>query len=222
MKSLASDFRLVFVDGPWFCEMHDDLKSVYSHMGPCYRWGNWEANHSPIDETSAIGVIESVLMNAMDKDEGDGEWVGLLGFSQGAGLAFSILLENQLRLQKDLRATAYTGVYWRFGVIMAGRAPPFSLNPITQKDPHYKSLTQPSPTRSMTLVSDPFLTRLRTPTLHVHGLVDPGLELHRDLQEWFASPAHTWLVEWDGGHRIPFKSADVNKITEAIIEVANV
>ena len=221
-KSLASDFRLVFVDAPWPCEMHDDLKAVYSHMGPCYRWGNWKPDHAPIDESQAISEIERVLVNAMDKDEGDGEWVGLLGFSQGAGLSFSILLENQLRLQKDPRATAFTGVFWRFGVIMAGRAPPFSLNPITQKDHHYKNLTQPSPARNMALVSDPFLNRLRTPTLHVHGLQDVGLELHRDLQEWYASPADTWLVEWNGAHRIPFKSADVDEITEAILEVSRV
>ena len=222
IKSLASDFRLVFVDGPWLSEMHDDLLTVYSSHGPCYRWGNWLTTQSAIDESFAIKENERVLVEAMDKDEGDGEWVGLLGFSQGATLAFSILLENQLRLQGDPRATAFTGVYWQFGIIMAGRAPPYSLNPITQKDHQYKSLTQVSEGRDIAPVADPFLNRLRTPTLHVHGMQDPGLELHRDLQEWFASPEHTWLVEWEGAHRIPFKSADVKRTTEAILEVANV
>ena len=222
IKSLAHDFRLVFADGPWPSEMHEDLKPVYSHMGPCYRWANWKLHHPPIDDSSAIREIECALMKAMEKDEGEGEWVGLLGFSQGAAIAFSILLENQLRLQRDPWATAFAGVYWRFGVIMAGRAPPFSLNPITQKSHHYKSLTQLSQGREKASFSDPFLTRLRTPTLHVHGLRDGGLELHRDLLECFASPAHTRFVEWDGAHRIPFRSADVKKITEVILEVAKV
>lgn len=221
IKSLAHDFRLVFVDGPWLSEMHDDLKPVYSHMGPCYRWANWKPHHPPMDNSLAIKEIECALMDAMKRDEGEGEWVGLLGFSQGAALAFSILLENQLRLQRDPWATAFAGVNWRFGVIMAGRAPPFSLNPISQKNHHYKSFTQPSQGREQASFSDPSLTRLHTPSLHVHGLRDGGLELHRDLLGNFTSPAHTRLVEWDGAHRIPIRSADVKNITEAILEVAN-
>lgn len=79
---------------------------------------------------------------------------------------------------------------------MAGRAPPFSLNPITQKSQHYSSLMQLSQGCEKALFFDPFPTRLRTPTQHVHGLRDGGLELHRNLLEYFASPAHTRLVGW--------------------------
>ena len=222
ITSLSRDFRLVFADGPWPSEMHEDLKPVYSHMGPCYRWANWKLHHPPNNDCTAIGEIEDALTNAMDKDEGEGEWVGLLGFSQGAALAFSILLENQLRLQRDPSATAFAGVNWGFGIIMAGRAPPFSLNPITQNSHHYNSVTKPSHGRDKASFSDPFPHRLRTPTLHVHGMRDGGLELHRDLVGCFASPIHTRLVEWDGAHRIPFRGVDVEKIAEAILEVARI
>jgi len=111
IKSLAHDFRLVFADGPWLSEMHEDLMPVYSHIGPCYRWANWSLHRSPIDDSSAIREVECGLMKAMDKDEGEGEWVGFLGFGQGAALAFSILLENQLqlRLQRDPWAIAFAG-----------------------------------------------------------------------------------------------------------------
>ena len=220
LKSLAHNFRLVFVDGPWLSEMHDDLKPVYSHMGPCYRWANWKPHNTPMDN-SGIKEIECALMNAMKRGEGECEWVGLLGFSQGTALAFSILLENQLRPERDPWATAFAGANWRFGVIMAGRAPPFSLNPITQKNHHYKSFTQPLQGREQASFSDPSLTRLRTPTLHVHGLRDGGLELHRDLLENFILLAHTRLVEWDGAYRILIRSVDIKNITEAILEVAN-
>ena len=220
IKSLAGDFRLVFVDGPWPSEMHDDLKPVYTHMGPCYRWANWKPHHPRFDDSSPVREIECALVKAMDEDKGDGEWTGILGFSQGAALAFSILLENQLRLQRDGWATAFAGVFWRFGVIMAGRAPPFSLSPMTQNSHHYKSLAELPQGREEALSSDPFPDRLRTPTLHVHGTRDSGLELHRDLLKGFASTAQTMLVEWDGAHRIPIRSADVKRITEAILEVA--
>ena len=222
ITSLSHDFRLVFVDGPWPSEMHEDLQPVYSNMGPCYRWANWKLHHPPKDDSTAIREIEYTLTKAMDKDEGKGEWIGLLGFSQGAALAFSILLENQLRLQRDASATAFAGVYWRFGIIMAGRAPPFSLNPINQDTHHYNSVTQLSHGRGKASFSDRYPHRLRTPTLHVHGMRDGGLELHRELVRCFASRTHTRLVEWDGAHRIPFRSVDVEKITKAILEVARI
>ncbi|MDI1488094.1 MAG: hypothetical protein OHK93_007368 [Ramalina farinacea] len=221
IKSLEHDFRPVFADGPWLSEMHDDLKPVYSHMGPCYRWANWKPHHAPMNDASAIREIESALVKAMSEDEGQGEWVGLVGFSQGAALAFSILLENQLRLERDPSSPGFAGVHWQFGVIMAGRGPPFSMSPHTQLNHHFKSLTQLPQGRKKSLRSDPFATKLRTPTLHVHGLGDGGLELHRDLLKQSASPAHSMLVEWEGAHRIPFRSTDVNRITEAIREVAN-
>ena len=221
IQSLVHDFQFVFVDGPWLSDMHEDLKLVYSEMGPCYRWANWSQHHHPIDDSSAIKEVEGCLMKAMANDKGKGEWVGLLGFSQGAALAFSILLENQLRLQRDPWARAFTGVNWRFGVIMAGRAPPYSLSSITQKSQHYSSLTQASSGWKKALSSTSFPNRLRTPTLHIHGLQDVGIELHRDLLKYFTSLSHTKLIEWDGAHRIPYRSADAQETIEAMLEIAN-
>lgn len=56
----------------------------------------------------------------------------------------------------------------------------------------------------------------------MHGLGDPGLDLHRDLLRYFCDPASTVLVEWGAGHRIPFKSADVKLVTDGILNVAKV
>lgn len=220
IKSLAPHFRLVFADGPWLSEMHEDLKPVYSHMGPCRRWSRWLPHQPQLSESSAIKELEDSLMRVMDEDEGIGAWVGLLGFSQGAKLAFSILLENQLRVQNDRWGTAFTGVFWQFGIIMAGRALPFNLSYGRKDSQHYAGLTQISQDCGNSLGFGPFPDRLRTPTLHVHGLRDSGLSLHQTLLNSFTCADHTKLVEWDGAHRIPLKSADIKKITEAILEVA--
>ena len=62
--------------------------------------------------------------------------------------------------------------------------------------------------------------RLRLPTIHVHGLQDPGFHLHRRLVNDYCEPGSTTLIEWDGNHRIPLKKADVDKVVEAILDVA--
>lgn len=140
IKSLEPYFHLVFADGPYLSEMHEDLKLVYGGQGPCYRWSNWLPNHPPHDSDSAIEEIEYNLTKAMEADRGTGEWVGLLGFSQGAKLAVSILLENQLRLKQDPSATGFAGALWKFGIIMAGRAPPYSLSDRTLFNEYYSRL----------------------------------------------------------------------------------
>ena len=105
---------------------------------------------------------------------------------------------------------------------MAGRAPPFSLNPNDpQKRNHYRDLTRSnSPASDDESDSDPSLPTLHTPTLHVHGLQDGGLDQHRELLDRYTSPGQTRLIEWDGAHRIPIKSTDVRRVTEGIYDVA--
>lgn len=68
--------------------------------------------------------------------------------------------------------------------------------------------------------------QLGTPTLHVHGLKDPGLNLHRMmLERWCVRHADSdaiggaRLLEWDGEHRIAIKRRDVESIVEAICKM---
>lgn len=61
---------------------------------------------------------------------------------------------------------------------------------------------------------------LRLPTIHVHGLNDAGLHLHRDLMRKYCHPDAVTLVEWAGTHRVPLKKTDVDKICTEIYRVA--
>ena len=162
-----------------------------------------------------------------DRAGGRGEWVGLMGFSQGAKLAGSMLLEQQAR---EVHAAAtgegvgvgtcgVEGVRWRFGVLLAGRAPLARLNEEIQ---HSRALV------GTETISEGFgfvdeveeEAVLRTPTVHVHGMADPGLHLHRRLLEQYCEEGSTTLVEWDGAHRIPIKGKDVERVVNAIYDVA--
>jgi len=61
---------------------------------------------------------------------------------------------------------------------------------------------------------------LRLPTIHVHGLTDPGIHLHRRLLEQYCDPSSVTVIEWDGTHRVPIKKVDVEPIVNAILGVA--
>lgn len=238
IQALSPYFRLVFADGPFPSEMHPDLIPVYSAMGPCYRWAGWLPQHiaaGGTDGDSAVKKIQESLQQAMDSDPGTGEWVGLLGFSQGAKLAFSILLEDQQRRQESTSKTSFQdissflGVNWKFGVLLAGRGPPYALSHRTLTLPHYDAPGQASaalPVQPMSAAlqwnsPDPESV-LMTPTVHVHGLQDEGLPFHRLLLNHYVDPASAQLVEWDGNHRVPLRTVDVDAVTRAVVRMAKV
>lgn len=139
-----------------------------------------------------------------------GEWVGILGFSQGAKVAGSLLLRQQERSCR---------VRFRFAVLIAGRGPLVSLKPDGRVGPGLSDAGQ------IMGASSPWKGRrgehvLRLPTIHVHGIRDPGLEHHRQLLEQHSEEGSARLVEWDGGHRVPIKKKDVAAVVDEIRNVA--
>ncbi|KAF3349539.1 Sorting nexin mvp-1 [Verticillium dahliae VDG2] len=60
---------------------------------------------------------------------------------------------------------------------------------------------------------------LKLPTVHVHGLRDPGLEMHRVMMKSYCEEGTTRLVEWNGGHRVPIKQADVDAVVGEILSL---
>lgn len=231
IRHLQHSFRLVWVDAPFFCDPHPDVIHVYGSYAPFRRWLRWLPEHADIDEESCIDEIGYSIRMAMEDDDregGRGEWVGMVGFSQGAKLTASLLLEQQAREEKArAEGRKYLGVgpigipalNWRFGVLLAGRAPLTNLNPKILKT---KALV------SAANISEGFefidevdeVAMLRKPTVHVHGMADPGLQLHRKLLEEYCVEGSKTLVEWDGPHRVPIKSKDVERIAAAIYEIA--
>ena len=103
---------------------------------------------------------------------------------------------------------------------MAGRGPLVSLDPELVMTP---SLVDAAHVGSQVYISpDEKSTEhvLRLPTIHVHGLQDPGLELHKQLLEGYCEKESTSLIEWDGNHRVPIKAIVVARIVREIFAVA--
>ncbi|KAJ5534128.1 hypothetical protein N7527_000382 [Penicillium freii] len=197
---LADSFRLVFADAPFPFQPGPDVTPVYSDWGPFRAWlprpGIMELNVDRID-----GCI-SAAMRADDQAGATGQWAGLIGFSQGASLAASLLLRQQRHNESQ---TSSWGLEcsvknpspgYRFAVLFAGRGPLMDMGSFGDNTQFGSDL-------------------LRLPIIHVHGLQDPGIEMHRGLLHCCLK-SNTRLVDWDRNHRMPVTTKDVSAVVAEI------
>lgn len=220
--SLSSHFRLVFAEAPFlWSRPGPDVLSVYADWGPFRGWLGPLPGDKEEEEESAAGLthaeaarrIDACLDAAVAEDKAlgaTGPVVGLIGFSQGAKVAASLLLREQLRMRRG--PTTTSGYRLKFAVLMAGRAPLVALSPGFGMD---------APANALLGVPFEGGELLRLPTIHVHGTKDAGLEFHRELMHDWCEEGTTRLMEWDGDHRLPFKTKDVAALVELLLEVAS-
>ncbi|KAI1112851.1 serine hydrolase FSH [Nemania sp. NC0429] len=230
-RALEPRFRLAYAEAPYLSSAGPDVIAVYAAEGPFKRWLRWLPEHEKLDDAVMVRDIDTALREAMDADDAegaDGPWVGLLGFSQGAKLAMSLLFRQQQRLARrrgnegrQAQAGGDGDDGWKFAVALAGRAPLVNLEPGVFKS---SLLSEAS---DIGLVGTPDLMEMasgrhlvRLPSIHVHGLTDPGLHLHQEMLERYTDPECTRLVQWDGAHRVVLKGTDVQPVVDAIFAVA--
>ncbi|OGM39934.1 monooxygenase [Aspergillus bombycis] len=97
-RMLRPHFRLVFAEAPLPARPGPDVTSVYKDYGPFKAW----LRVRPEDPAQAAGDIVRAIEDSLgaarradDRQGATGDWVGLLGFSQGAHLAAGILATQQ-------------------------------------------------------------------------------------------------------------------------------
>ncbi|KAG8410205.1 hypothetical protein J3458_018241 [Metarhizium acridum] len=163
-----------------------------------------------------IRAIDGSLADAMEADDqrgATGQWVGLLGFSQGAKMAASLLFREQYRMerqgwvrtyQEQLAAALGQRSMFRFAVLLAGRGPLVTL------DEDFTAFYGPE--------KDIWEPILQLPTVHVHGTQDDGLAMHRDFRNRCCTEESTTLVEWNGNHRVPIKAVHVSAVISALMK----
>ncbi|PMD35297.1 hypothetical protein L207DRAFT_516244 [Hyaloscypha variabilis F] len=103
-RALSSKFNFVFLDGPFPGPPGPGVLPVFESCGPFLRW-----TRSPSDATLSEET-RTLITNACEKTE----FVGVMGFSQGAKLAAGLLLEQQVKGRKG----------FKFGVLLMGVSPP--------------------------------------------------------------------------------------------------
>ena len=230
--TLRSTFRLVYAEAPFPAQPGPDVTSVYKNHGPFKAWlriTSSDATHEPSHVIERINSSIEAAMHADTQAGATGEWIALLGFSQGAKLAASILYAQQVLKQRYVGVDSAIWPNFRFAVLMAGRGPLVWL--LLENYRHIASnfdicaglvdVTTPSVgVKEPDIPVDSDAHILRIPTVHIHGLQDPGLRLHRALLNNYFDQELVRVVEWEGAHRVPLKRKDVDAVVQEIYALA--
>ena len=224
IQHLGQHFRFCFADGPFEASPSPGMIPTYRDYAPFRRWLRYQQEHVDLGPDAMIQKIDQALQDAMKRDDrcgATGEWVALMGFSQGAKLCASLLLRQQIRAAKLGESNA--GSRFRFALLLAGRAPLVALDTELVDSLALVDATELT-TGAFTKVTGTFMQGtehvLRLPTIHVHGINDPGLAQHRQTLDEYCEKGTTRLVEWDGDHRVPIKTKDVAAISNEVLSLA--
>ena len=232
-RNLSHVFRFVYAEAPFIAQPGPGVSAIFKEYAPFKSWLRIRPDEPEMDARYVAQEIENSLVAARLADDlagATGEWVGLLGFSQGAKLAASIVANQEelrrrnwhTRIQSSKTVVSTDELNFRFCILLAGRGPPTWLHP---------ELSMPSGfvdagecTMGIPLEKQLFMGsmrhRIRLPSIHLHGLYDVGLEAHRKLRNECFDLGSTTLLEWDGDHRVPIKTKDVAPLIEKILLLA--
>jgi len=200
-------FRLCYAEAPFLSQAGPEVQAVYDNFGPFRAWLRWDPDNA-VGETDGVSdeIIAAIDLAVKQDDSSgaSGEWVGILGFSQGAKVGASILKAQQLQMRNSRRQMQNPAWQtFQFGVLLAGRSP----------------LVEFSTTTIDTSSNRADLARLAIPTIHVHGMTDTNLHLHRKLLDEHCEKGSTSVVEWNGGHRVPVTTPVVSMVVDKMLSV---
>lgn len=206
--ALRSTFKFVFVDGPFPSGPGPGVLPVFAGCEPYHSWLKPGSPTPEQDQRRVRQVLSKVI-----KDDG-GEFVGLLGFSQGARLTSGLLADQEERNVGEGMPE------WKFGVMLCGSFPPLSL-----------SLARAPSTKLSHGIDEHGETRepdddeiIHIPSVLVRGTLDPHCEKGRRLVKYFDPDIAVSLV-FKMGHHLPGAAGDTTsdkgdtqKIVDAILK----
>ena len=198
--ALRPYFKFVFVSGPFESGPGPGVLPVFEGCGPYYRW------ESPEGLDKALGQLKvrELLKTAMEED--GGEFVGLIGFSQGARMVTGLLADQEEGENEGMPV-------WKFGVLLCGSYPPFSLSASR------KQIVEPEKKDKHGEIREPAVGEIiRVPSVHVRGTKDVHCEKGRRLAKFFGDKIE---FEFEMGHHLPGAAGDTTSPKSATADIAD-
>lgn len=188
--ALRPHFHFVFVDAPFDSGPGPGVLPVFADCGPYYSW-----MHYP---NQLLGQQRSrqVIKEAIAKD--GGEFVGVLGFSQGGRMTAGLLADLQGGEEGGLPR-------WRFGVCLCASYPPLSME-WARKEARGEVWKGKSDWHGeVREVGKEEIIHVRS--VHVRGTLDKHCEKGRRLVKYF-DKGMVADMEFVMGHHLPGAAGD--------------
>ncbi|KAL4862235.1 hypothetical protein BDV12DRAFT_179073 [Aspergillus spectabilis] len=211
---LADTVTLEFFDAPFPRSAGPGVLPAFEDYGPYASWFDTEVERpdgSGYDDAGRDGVERVQRLMKQRSGPGKGEWVGVMGFSQGTRVAGGLLLDQQRREkaaaagelggQDGSGGGVGEGINLRFGVMCMGGGRPM------ESEVGFR-------------IDNPD-TVVRIPTLHLHGLKDEFLHLGREQLEKYYDPGTAKLYEINYHHAMPWVRAEAEELARLIKELYN-
>ncbi|KAF1922662.1 uncharacterized protein M421DRAFT_426673 [Didymella exigua CBS 183.55] len=188
--ALKDEFEFVYATGPHIAVPGPDVLPFFAGMKSFYSWFRKEARNTD-EEVAVFNEAVKIAVEDWDRENPTVNIVGVLGFSQG-GLASTVLLwEQEMRLLPWLPRL-------EFGVLVCCAYSDVATEYIRK------------------MSEDGKIGRISVPTLHIHGSQDCNLGQARDTLATHYSQKAAKVINFEGGHHIPQRFEDVQKMTTQI------
>ncbi|KAE8380334.1 serine hydrolase FSH [Aspergillus bertholletiae] len=199
---LKDDFQFVFFDGPFESGPGPGILPAFQDYKPFRSW--FKRDGSEVEQGDGSGYdisgrdgVERVW-KLMEAAGPGGDWVGVMGFSQGTRITSGLLLDQQ---QRTALGEGGSTPQLKFGVMCMGSGAPMASDIGHQ-------MANMGPTNL-----------IKIPTLHVHGLKDMFLPLGKHQYATYYEPSTTKLYEVDYHHAMPWYRHEVLQLADLIREM---
>ena len=203
VSALREHFALVYVTAPLESGPGPGVLPAFADCGPYYKWMAPEGE----DQGPLQLKVRALLKSTMSED--GGQFVGVLGFSQGARMAAGLLADQEQGEDDGMPK-------WKFGVLLCGSYPPASLTATRNTTPKTNGHVQRDEHGQ---IREPYAGEMiGVPSVHMRGLQDVHLEKGRRLSKYFSDKIE---FEFDQGHHLPGAAGDTTSPKTATADLAN-
>ncbi|KAE8153361.1 serine hydrolase FSH [Aspergillus avenaceus] len=200
-RLLENEFELVYFDGPFLRTPGPGILPAFEDFAPFRSWFKTDGNETEQGDGSGYDFsgrdgVERVWRLMGEAGPG-GDWVGVMGFSQGSRIAGGLLLDQQRRVAMGEELGGRPVL--KFGVMCMGGGVPM-VSEVGYKMGDASEM-------------------IEIPTLHVHGLKDNFLSLGRQQYAAYYSPKTKRLYEVDYHHAMPWVKHEVQGLADHIRQI---
>ncbi|KAL0930674.1 citrinin biosynthesis oxidoreductase CtnB [Colletotrichum truncatum] len=199
-KALSAQFDFVFANAPFECGIGPGMHPTFASSGPFYRWQCEESNSEHLglteeDINRERQIVKDYIGNLLKKSS-NAPFVGVIGFSQGCGIATGLLLD-----QHELgRCWGYCPIF-QFAWLICATYPPLTLLTSQERDSSV-------PTETISIAS-----------LHVIGTKDPYKGQSKKMYDSCWKGPKAKCIEFEGSHHVPTALKDVDSMLRALSNI---